>query len=150
MRHPISQQNHREKPLYLETEPRAGSEVMPTQEYLGLVFFAVISFVAIFSSILAPKLFSPSGLFPIINKKHRRSKEIYKYEPYECGELPIGEIVKFEVEYYLYPLFFLALDVLLVFLYLWSLLPIGYLPIIALSIAIYPLIELRKVEKWTK
>jgi len=80
--------------------------------YIGL-FFVVAIFFAV-STLLLPPLLRFVGIVP-------RKPNPIKSSTYECGMQTIGKSwVQFNFHYYFYALIFLALDVLVVFLYPWA------------------------------
>jgi len=80
--------------------------------YIGL-FFVVAIFFAV-STLLLPPLLRFIGIVP-------RKPNPIKSSTYECGMQTIGKSwVQFNFHYYFYALIFLALDVLVVFLYPWA------------------------------
>lgn len=90
--------------------------------YLPIAIYAILMFIVLLLAILVPRILGPGGLFAVVEKRHHVN-EIYKYETYECAEVPIGDArVRFDMEYYIYPLIFLLFDIIAVFLYLWALL----------------------------
>ena len=98
-----------------------------TIDYEALGIFAIIGFVSFILVIIINKLINPYGPLALYPKRSVK-KEIYKYESYECTEIPIGEQrFRFDIEYYVFPLLFLIFDVFLIFLYLWA---IGFSPIL--------------------
>lgn len=80
--------------------------------YVGLFLIVAILFAA--STILIPFILTLLGLIP-------RKPSAAKGTPFECGMETIGKTwVQFNFRYYLYALVFLAIDVLVVFLYPWA------------------------------
>ncbi len=80
--------------------------------YIGLFLLVAILFAA--STILIPLALT---LLRVIPRKPSADKE----SPFECGMETIGKSwVQFNFRYYLYALVFLAIDVLVVFLYPWA------------------------------
>ena len=80
--------------------------------YIGL-FLVVAIFFAV-STLLLPSLLRFIGIVP-----HKPNP--IKSSTYECGMETIGKSwVQFNPRYYFYALIFLALDVLVVFLYPWA------------------------------
>ncbi len=66
-----------------------------------------------------------------------------KYEPYECGEIPIGDTrINFGVNYYLYALIFVVFDVETVFLFPWavSLVDLGVIGFIEMVLFVFILL----------
>jgi NADH-quinone oxidoreductase subunit A len=80
--------------------------------YIGL-FFIVAIFFAI-TTLLLPFLLRFIGIVP-----HKPNP--IKSSTYECGMETVGKSwVQFNFRYYFYALIFLALDVMIVFLYPWA------------------------------
>jgi len=80
--------------------------------YIGLFFIVAIFFAV--STLLLPSFLR---FFRIVPKKPNPIKS----STYECGMETIGKTwVQFNFRYYFYALIFLALDVLVVFLYPWA------------------------------
>jgi len=80
--------------------------------YIGL-FLVVAIFFAV-STLLLPSLLRFIGIVP-------KKPNPIKSSTYECGMETIGKSwVQFNPRYYFYALIFLALDVLVVFLYPWA------------------------------
>ena len=80
--------------------------------YIGLFLVAAIFFAV--STLLLPPLLRFIGIVP-------RKPNPIKSSTYECGMQTIGKSwVQFNFHYYFYALIFLALDVLVVFLYPWA------------------------------
>jgi NADH-quinone oxidoreductase subunit A len=84
-----------------------------TSSYLiDFVYMAVITMVAIFfilQLLMASKFFAPRNPNPI------------KLEPYECGNISLGEPwIRFHVGYYVFALLFLVFDIETVFLFPWA------------------------------
>lgn len=80
--------------------------------YIGL-FLVVAIFLAV-SILLLPSLLRFIGIVP-------KKPNPIKSSTYECGMETIGRSwVQFNFRYYFYALIFLALDVLVIFLYPWA------------------------------
>jgi len=80
--------------------------------YIGLFLVAAIFFAV--STLLLPPLLRFIGIVP-------RKPNPIKSSTYVCGMQTIGKSwVQFNFHYYFYALIFLALDVLVVFLYPWA------------------------------
>jgi len=80
--------------------------------YIGL--FLVVAILFAVTTLLLPFLFRFIGIVP-----HKPNP--IKSSTYECGMETIGKSwVQFNFRYYFYALIFLALDVLIVFLYPWA------------------------------
>jgi len=101
-----------------------------TLDYQALGIFVLVGLITFILVIIINKLISATGALSIYPRRSVK-KEIYKYESYECTEIPIGEQrFRFDIEYYVFPLLFLIFDVFLIFLYLWS---ITYTPTLSLQ-----------------
>ena len=80
--------------------------------YVGILLVVAVLFTVIIP--LLPLLLSFIGLVP-------RKSNPAKTSTYECGMQTIGKTwVQFNFRYYFYALIFLALDILVVFLYPWA------------------------------
>ena len=80
--------------------------------YIGLFIIVALLFTSIL--ILIPVILRIIGLVP-------RKPNPVKTSPYECGMETLGRSwVQFNFRYYFYALIFLALDVLVVFIYPWA------------------------------
>ena len=80
--------------------------------YIGL-FLVVAIFFAV-TTLLLPSLLRFFGIVP-------RKPNPIKSSTYECGMQTIGKSwVQFNFRYYFYALIFLALDVVVIFLYPWA------------------------------
>lgn len=98
--------------------------------YIGL--FLVVAILFAVSLIIIP---ATLVFFKIIPKKPSPTKS----STFECGMETIGKTwVQFNVRYYVYALVFLALDVLVLFLYPWAvaLRKLGYSGLIAIIVLI--------------
>ena len=96
--------------------------------YIALFLFIVAGFAV--TTILLPAVLTRLKVIP-----HSPNPE--KYKNFECGLETIGKTwVQFNFRYYSYALVFLAIDVLVVFLYPWavSLRDIGYSGLITVII----------------
>jgi NADH-quinone oxidoreductase subunit A len=79
------------------------------ESYLPVVILGVVSFLLIFATLFAPKILQPWA-------PNRR-----KNDTYECGEVALGSgRGPMNVQYYLYIINFLILDVEAVFLIPWA------------------------------
>jgi len=127
--------------------------------YLPIAIYAVLVLIVFVVAILIPKLIAPGGPLAVVDKRHP-PVEVYKYETYECAEIPIGDARKrFDIEYYIFPLVFLLFDVVSVFLYLWAVIYLS-LPyyvsvyiiglIILLTVALLITIHMESVHIWLK
>jgi len=111
--------------------------------YIGL-FLLVAIFFAVTTLLLPTTL----RLIRIIPKKPNPVKN----STFECGMETIGRTwVQFNFRYYFYALMFVALDVLVVFIYPWaaSLRQLGYFGLIALLILIF-VIAVAYIYAWRK
>lgn len=80
--------------------------------YVGLLLIASVLVAA--GMVLAPVILRLIGLVP-------RKPTTTKSSNFECGMLTIGKTqVRFNFRYYFYALMFIALDVLVIFLYPWA------------------------------
>ena len=98
--------------------------------YIGLFLIVAVAFAAII--VLLPVLLRFIRIVP-----HKPNPT--KNSTYECGLETIGKTwVQFNFRYYFYALIFLALDVLIVFLYPWAvdLRQLGWMGLVALLIFI--------------
>ena len=85
---------------------------MQNYGYIGLFFIVALGFTLVM--VLIPVILKR---FKIVPSKPSETKG----EPFECGVRTIGKTwVQFNFRYYFYALVFLALDVLVVFLYPWA------------------------------
>lgn len=108
--------------------------------YLPILILLVLSFVIIFVTLSLTKLVAPRRNVP------------GRYATYESGEVPIGNARgPIDVQYYLYVLVFLILDVEAVFLILWALQIIELPPFALGAMAIFVgLIVLGWLYDWKK
>ncbi len=98
--------------------------------YIGLFLIVAVGFAA--SMILIPLFLRLGGL--IVKKPNP-----VKNSTFECGMETIGKtLVRFNFRYYFYALMFIALDVLVLFLYPWAvgLRQLSYFGLAAVSIFI--------------
>lgn len=80
--------------------------------YIGLFFIVALGFTLVM--VLIPVILKR---FKIVPSKPSETKG----EPFECGVRTIGKTwVQFNFRYYFYALVFLAIDVMIVFLYPWA------------------------------
>ncbi len=90
-------------------------------DYISIAIFTVIVLVAMVVTVMLPKLIGVGGPLAIVEVKPKQ-KPVYKYETYECGEIPVGDArVRYDIEYYIFPIVFLVFDVVTAFLLLWAL-----------------------------
>ena len=111
--------------------------------YVGLFLVVAIAFAAII--VLLPVLLRFIGIVP-----HKPNP--VKSSAYECGMETVGKSwVQFNFRYYFYALIFLALDILVVFLYPWAvgLRQLGHLGFIGVLIFI-SIIVVGYVYAWKK
>ena len=111
--------------------------------YIGLFLIVAIAFATII--VLLPVLLRFIGIVP-----HKPNP--IKNATYECGLETIGKTwVQFNFRYYSYALIFLALDVLIVFLYPWavSLRQLGAPGLVAMLVFI-AIISVGYIYAWRK
>ena len=111
--------------------------------YIGL-FLAVAIFFAI-STLLIPATLRYFNIVP-------RKPSLVKSSTFECGMETIGRAwIQFNFRYYFYALLFIALDVLVVFLYPWAvgLRHLGYFGFIAMLIFIL-IVVVGYIYAWRK
>ena len=108
---------------------------MPTgYTQLGLFFLVVVLLAAFILAL--PVILRPLGISP-------KKPNALKGEPFECGMETIGPTwVQFNFRYYFIALIFLALDVSVLFLYLWAsrVEELGTGGIISMTIFLFPVI----------
>jgi NADH-quinone oxidoreductase subunit A len=86
--------------------------VLQNYGYIGLFFIVALGFTLVM--VLIPVILKR---FKIVPSKPSETKG----EPFECGVRTIGKTwVQFNFRYYFYALVFLAIDVMIVFLYPWA------------------------------
>lgn len=111
--------------------------------YIGL--FLVVAILFAVTLLLLPFLLRFIGIVP-----HKPNP--IKSSTYECGMETVGKSwVQFNFRYYFYALIFLALDVLIVFLYPWAveLRQLGYFGFIGMLIFI-SIIVIAYIYAWRK
>ena len=111
--------------------------------YIGL--FVVVAILFTLTTLLIPVTLRFFGIVP------RKSNPI-KSSTFECGMETIGRSwVQFNFRYYFYALMFIALDVMVVFLYPWAvgLRQLGYFGLIAILIFIF-IIVVGYIYAWRK
>ena len=128
-------------------------------DYVSIAIFAVIVLVAMVITVMLPKLIGVGGPLAIVEVKPKQ-KPVYKYETYECGEIPVGDArVRYDIEYYIFPIVFLVFDVVTAFLLLWALVfwRIPYVDsliyavsLILLSIGLVVVLSKEGVVEWLK
>jgi len=117
--------------------------VLANYGYIGLFLIVAIAFATII--VLLPVLLRFIGIVP-----HKPNP--IKNATYECGLETIGKTwVQFNFRYYSYALIFLALDVLIVFLYPWavSLRQLGAPGLVAMLVFI-AIISVGYIYAWRK
>jgi NADH-quinone oxidoreductase subunit A len=111
--------------------------------YVGLFLIIAIGFTILMVSI--PIILRSLGVVP-------RKPSPVKYANFECGMETIGKSwVQFNFRYYFYALIFLALDVLIVFIYPWATAfrKLGVFSFIVIAIVI-AIISIGYVYAWRK
>ncbi len=93
----------------------------PTRSWLlFLAVYSLLIFVAMLLAVFIPKLLAPGGPLAIFERRSRKRRP-YKREDFEAGEVPIGRIPpRINIQYYTFPLAFIAFDALSGFLFLWA------------------------------
>jgi NADH-quinone oxidoreductase subunit A len=123
--------------------PKGGGYLLANYGYIGL-FLIVAIFFAVTTLLLPVTL----RLIRIIPKK----PNLIKNSTYECGMETIGRTwVQFNFRYYFYALMFIALDVLVVFVYPWAvgLRQLGFPGLVAILIFI-SIIIVGYIYAWRK
>ena len=98
--------------------------------YIGL--FVVVAILVAAGMVLTPLLLRLVGIVP-------KKPNAVKNSAFECGMETIGKTwVRFNFRYYFYALMFIALDVLVLFLYPWAvgLRQLGYASLAAIAVFI--------------
>ena len=111
--------------------------------YIGLFLLVAIFFAV--TTLLIPFTLRFLGIVP-------RNPNPTKTSTFECGMETIGKTwVRFNFRYYFYALMFIALDVMVVFVYPWavSLRQLGYSGLIAILIFIF-IIFIGYIYAWKK
>jgi NADH-quinone oxidoreductase subunit A len=111
--------------------------------YIGLFFLAAFAVAA--GMVLLPVLLRLIGLAP-------KKPNAVKNSTFECGMETIGKTqVRFNFRYYFYALMFIALDVLVLFLYPWAvgLRQLGWAGLIAILVFIFPIV-IAYIYAWKK
>ena len=111
--------------------------------YIGLFVLVAIIFAVII--LLLPAILRFFGIIP------KKSNPI-KNSTFECGMETIGKSwVQFNFRYYFYAIIFIALDILVVFLYPWAvgLRELGYFGLIGILVFIF-IILIGYVYAWRK
>ena len=111
--------------------------------YIGL--FIIVALLFTFLLILIPVILRIIGIVP--NKPNP-----VKTSTYECGMQTIGRSwVQFNFRYYFYALIFLALDVLIVFIYPWAVevRQLGSFALVAILIFVF-IVFIGYVYAWKK
>lgn len=128
-------------------------------DYMSIAIFAIIVLVAMIITVMLPKLIGPGAPLAIVDVKPKQ-KPVYKYETYECGEIPVGDArVRYDIEYYIFPIVFLVFDVVTAFLLLWAIVfwQVSYtisiiyaISLILLSIGLVVVLSKEGVVEWLK
>ena len=111
--------------------------------YIGLFLLVAIFFAV--TTLLFPYSLRFLGIIP------KKSNPI-KSSTFECGMETIGKTwVRFNFRYYFYALMFIALDVMVVFIYPWAvgLRQLGYFGLIAILVFVF-IIVIDYVYAWRK
>jgi NADH-quinone oxidoreductase subunit A len=111
--------------------------------YIGLFFLVAFAFAAVM--VLLPVLLRLIGLAP-------KKPNAVKNSTFECGMETLGKtLVRFNFRYYFYALMFIALDVLVLFLYPWAvgLRQLGWAGMIAVLVFIL-FIVIAYIYAWKK
>ena len=111
--------------------------------YIGL--FLVVAILFAVSTLLIPLSLRFFGIVP-------KKPNLIKSSTFECGMETIGRSwVQFNFRYYFYALMFIALDVLVVFLYPWAvgIRQVGYFGLIAVLILML-IISVGYLYAWRK
>ena len=111
--------------------------------YIGLFFLVALAFSAVM--VLIPIFLRLIGLTP-------KKPNAVKNSTFECGMETIGKTqVRFNFRYYFYALMFIALDVLVLFLYPWAvgLRHLGWLGLIAVLVFVF-FIVIAYIYAWKK
>jgi NADH-quinone oxidoreductase subunit A len=96
--------------------------------YIGLFLVVALLFAA--SMVLIPVLLRLIGMVP-------KKPNAVKNSTFECGMETIGKtLVRFNFRYYFYALMFIALDIMVLFLYPWAvgLRHLGYFGLVAILV----------------
>jgi NADH-quinone oxidoreductase subunit A len=89
-----------------------GERLLTDFGYIGLFLIVSVLFAA--GMVLIPVFLRLAGIIP-------KRPNAVKNSPFECGMDTIGKTwVRFNFRYYFYALMFVALDVLVIFLYPWA------------------------------
>ena len=113
--------------------------------YGNIALFLIVAVLFASSMVMIPIFLRLIGIVP-------KKPNSVKNSNFECGMQTIGKTwVRFNFRYYFYALMFLALDVLVVFLYPWAtgLRQLGYFGLIAILIFII-LIVIGYLYAWKK
>ena len=113
--------------------------------YGYIALFLVVSIIFALTTILLPYTLRFLGVIP---KKPNPTKN----STFECGMETVGRTwVRFNFRYYFYALMFIALDVVVVFVYPWAvgIRQLGYFGLIALLVFIFVII-IAYVYAWRK
>ncbi len=110
-----------------------------------IALFLVVAIVFAASMVMIPVFLRTLGLIP-------KRPDPVKNSTFECGMQTIGKtLVRFNFRYYFYALMFIALDILVIFLYPWAvgLRSVGYFGLVAVVIFIV-LIMVGYLYAWKK
>ena len=111
--------------------------------YIGLFLIVAIFFAV--TTLLLPFSLRFLGIVP------KKSNPI-KSSTFECGMETVGKTwVRFNFRYYFYALMFIALDVMVVFVYPWAvgLRQLGYLGLVAILVFVF-IIVIGYIYAWRK
>ena len=111
--------------------------------YVGL--FLIVALLFSFTVLILPIILRAIGIIP-------SKPSAVKGSPFECGMETIGKTwVRFNFRYYFYALLFVALDVMVVFIYPWavSLRQLGVLGLAAIAVFIF-IIVIGYIYAWKK
>jgi NADH-quinone oxidoreductase subunit A len=111
--------------------------------YIGLFFVAALLVAGVM--VLLPVFLRLIGLTP-------KKPNAVKNSTFECGMETIGKTqVRFNFRYYFYALMFIALDILVLFLYPWAvgLRKLGWAALIAVLVFIFPIV-IAYIYAWKK
>ena len=111
--------------------------------YVGLFLIVAVLFAV--TTLILPIILRAIGIIP-------SKPSAAKGSPFECGMETIGKTwVRFNFRYYFYALLFVALDVMVVFIYPWavSLRQLGVLGLAAVAVFIF-IIVIGYIYAWKK
>ena len=110
-----------------------------------IALFLIVAVLFAASMVLIPVFLRTLGVIP-------KKPDPVKNSTFECGMQTIGKtLVRFNIRYYFYALMFIALDVLVIFLYPWAvgLRTVGYFGLAAILVFIF-LIVVGYLYAWKK